>query len=41
MGCAIPERTQRQLNKIQKAFLTQLFDSGAKSGNKITAEKAE
>ena len=41
MGWAIPERTQRRLNETQKAFLNQLFDSGAKSGNKITAEKAE
>ena len=41
MGWAIPERTQRRFNKTQKAFLNQLFDSGAKSGNKITAEKAE
>ena len=37
MGWVILERTQRQLIKTQKA----LFDNGAKSGNKITAEKAE
>ena len=37
MGWVILERTQRRLIKTQKA----LFDNGAKSGNKITAEKTE
>ena len=30
MGWAIPERTQKRLNK-KKTFLNQLFDDGAKS----------
>ena len=41
MSWAIPERMQRRLNKTRKTFLNQLFDNCAKSGNKITAEKAE
>ena len=36
MSWPIPERTKRQLKKMQEAFLNQLFDNGAKSGNKIT-----
>lgn len=39
MGWAIPERTKRQLKKMQEAFLNQLFDNGAKSGNKITLQQ--
>ena len=39
MGWAIPERTKRQLKKMQEAFLNQLFDNGAKSGNKITEQR--
>ena len=35
------QKEHRRLNKTQKAFLNQLFDNGTKSGNKITAEKAE
>ena len=39
MSWAIPERTKRQLKKMQEAFLNQLFDNGAKSGNKIALQQ--
>ena len=41
MGWAITERSHRRLKEMQKLFLNKLFDDGLRSGNKITAEKAE
>ena len=35
------QKEHRRSNKTQNAFLNQLFHSGVKSRNKITAEKAE
>ena len=41
MGWAIPVRIVRRLTDAQKEFLNKIFDEGASTGNKSSAEKAE